>query len=165
MLFHCQTYCRGFLKIHISWALRLFHVIWRGKQQQQSNSGWNARLFACLNVSETLPWWMRAWVSTIYRRAHGVSSQWAGRCFVIKCGKSLFFFPTKQRKEVQCEMINEKFWVICNIGKCAARTGMVFFCRLKIRLDVLKGKAIIAHPRSLSQCGAPRHLMYSVRLK
>ena len=26
-LFLCQAYWRGFLKIHISWALRLFHMI------------------------------------------------------------------------------------------------------------------------------------------
>ena len=42
---------------------------------------------------------------------------------------------------------------------------MVFFCRLKIRFDALKRKTIIAHRRSLSQCGAPRHLMYFVLFK
>ena len=39
----------------------------------------------CLfNVSGTLPWWMRTWVSIIYRRAHGVSSSMSRKMFCDK---------------------------------------------------------------------------------
>ena len=33
-LFLCQAYWRGFLKIHIPWALRLFHMIRRKKKNK-----------------------------------------------------------------------------------------------------------------------------------
>ena len=135
------------------------------KEKKKSNSGWNTRLFACLmSVERCHGGWEPG--SALFTEEHMVfHRQWAGRCFVIKCGKNLFFFPTKQRKDVHSVKWSMRSSESSVTGKCAARTGMVFFCRLKIRLDALKRKTIIAHRRSLSQCGAPRHLMYFVLFK
>lgn len=118
-LFHCHAYCRGFLKIHISWALGLFHVIWRKKKK--SNSGWNTRLFACLMSVERCHGGLEPG-SALFTEEHMVfhpqehmvfHPQWAGRCFVIKCGKNLFF--SQLSKERMYTVWNDQWEVLSHL--------------------------------------------------